>query len=142
MIKCICGKPINAETEKRYCMWDFQKNEEVNFCSGKCLTSWITAKQVFMWISVVVGILFFGLALSDNMSIHAASCFLVTPYMIRQVWRRIIRLFNSGVVGEILSLAVLFLGIFTVVYPIYCFVRELLNYNSAKRRFLTTGGKK
>lgn len=133
MEKCKCGKEIDETAVSKYMAHDLQKsNKEINFCSYECMESWIKKKQVGMWGTLILGIVLAILLLENEPTLSAFSLFL--PYMIRQVAYKLKNIFVAGVVGEIISFAVVMVGTMTIIYPAYKFIQEFIQYRNLLKR--------
>ncbi|MBE5817374.1 MAG: hypothetical protein E7315_06680 [Clostridiales bacterium] len=127
-----CGKTFDEASEQSYVGYDHQKKyEKVVFCSPECLKKWIIRKLVGMIIVVTIGLIG-AICVLDTSDLYSSSflalLLLFAPYMLRQCFRTLKGLFNSGTLGEIISLFVLLIGTVTVVYPLYKIIKETIYY--------------
>lgn len=133
MDKCNCGKGIDENIVSKHIAHDLQKaNKEIVFCSYECMEKWIKKKQIGMWGTLLLGILLFIGLLQNDIVLSIFSLFL--PYMIRQVAYRLKNIFTTGVLGEIVSFAVVMIGTMTLIYPAYKFIQEFLQYRNLLNR--------
>lgn len=127
MNTCKCGKVIDEKDLTQFIAYDLQKgNKELVFCSFNCMKNWINKKQIGMWVTLILGIIFAVLLLENDAVLSLFVLFL--PYMIRQAAYRLKNIFVTGVIGEIVSFAVVMIGAITIIYPVYKFIQEFLQY--------------
>lgn len=125
MLACTCGKAID-ETKIILTAENVHSGEEIQFCSRECRKNWVIGKIIWMCISLVIGIVLATIISIEVMAPFAIPFFMFIPYMIRNWFAKEHDL--SGVVGEVLTFFVIFLGAITLVYPIYKLVREIQAY--------------
>lgn len=122
-----CGGIIEPGKEY-YIGYNHQKGyEEMYFCCAECLRSWVKKKLTTMIISVVLGLILMIIGFSGEFAPMAVYLVFV-PYVIRQIGSKLAGLFDGGVAGEILAIAIFGLACFTFVYPIYKIIRESIYY--------------
>ena len=131
MEKCVCGKMI---TNDNFQAMDLQKNTVVSFCSKECILGWVRKKTMTMWLSLGIGVILTIIAIIDGWY-ESALIMVFIPYMIREIYNRISD-FGDGIGNEIFLIVIILLGSVTIIYPLYKFVKEYLEYKMLKEKYM------
>ena len=128
-----CGKEIEENVMEQWVAYDLQAGYQKKvFCSKECLKGWISGKQIGMWTSVIIGVILAIALLSEG---AVALCLMLVPYMIRQTWRGLSDMFNSGAFGEFFSLFIVLIGSMTIIYPAYKLIQEIQQYKTLSEKY-------
>ncbi len=128
--KCkICGHEFD-EGEKFYVALDIQKKKnKVAFCSYECMKKWINRKITSMCITLGIGLAMF-IAFMIGGVYAVGLLFLFLPYMIRQIAYSFSDMFNSGNLGEAITIGVVIIGCLTIIYPVVKIIQEIREYKA------------
>lgn len=125
---CACGAPISESLDGTYVAFDLQREfKQIDFCSADCLKSWLHKKLIGMCIALALGLFITISMLIDGEGLFSI-CLFFLPYMIRQVWHTFGEIFNSGAIGECISIGIVVLSTITVIYPAYKLFQEIMHY--------------
>ncbi|MBQ4244975.1 MAG: hypothetical protein II702_08685 [Clostridia bacterium] len=102
--------------------------KEYWFDSVECLHSWAVTRIVTLAITLILGIVAMVCMIGEMGATGAV--FITLPYMIRYAALKFSDLFDGGNGGEFLTIMLVLLSTITVVYPLYKFIRELVEYIS------------
>lgn len=121
--KVVIGNKLSERSI--FSAYDSHRNDGADFCCLKCMRDWRTGKITSLTISLILCILVL-IFVSIATESFAGIAFMFIPFMIRQWARGLSNVANSGWFGEFVSFFVVLIASFTLVYPIYKLVQEII----------------
>lgn len=121
-----CKDAIAEENfDKFECYYAQSADKSFEFCSVKCMKSWLNGQMMGMIAAMTIGlIIFFGMMFGGGQEQFLAPFLLFIPYMIRRLIKCSFGLMDGGL--SLINFVIVFLGSITIIVPLIILIREIL----------------